>query len=157
METRLVLLSSVLLIIPGCMSFATLQVDNEIKYSYSKGIHLGYFSLAHAIDNKEMNIYFQSSGGFAGINSRIELDTSSMSSNDAMRIQELINNSNFFSLPSESPPPKAGAADYISYKITVETDERKHTVRTNDIAMPPQLEPLISFLQEKASLMASEY
>jgi len=102
------------------------------------------------INKKEMNIYFQSSGGFAGINSRIELDTSSMSSNDAMRIQELINNSNFFSLPSESPPPKAGAADYISYKITVETDERKHTVRTNDIVMPPQLEPLISFLQEKA-------
>jgi hypothetical protein len=97
-----------------------------------------------------MNIYFQSSGGFAGINSRIVLDTSSMSSDDAMRIEEMINNSNFFSLPSESPPPKAGAADYISYKITVEIDERKHTVRTNDIVMPPQLEPLIDFLQKEA-------
>jgi hypothetical protein len=97
-----------------------------------------------------MNIYFQSSGGLAGINSSIVLDTNSMSSGDAMRIQELINDSNFFSLPSESPPPKTGAADYISYKITVETDERKHTVRTNDILMPPQLEHLISFLQEKA-------
>jgi hypothetical protein len=100
--------------------------------------------------NKEMNICFQSSGGFAGINSRIVLDTNSMSADDAMQIQELINDSNFFSLPSESPPPKGGAADYISYKITVETDERKHSVRTNDIVMPPQLEPLICFLQEKA-------
>jgi hypothetical protein len=100
--------------------------------------------------NKEMNIYFHSSGGFAGINSSIVLDMNSMSSDDAMRIQKMINDSNFFSLPSVSPPPKAGAADYISYRITVETDNRKHTVRTNDIAMPPQLEPVIGFLQEKA-------
>jgi hypothetical protein len=51
MKTRLVLLSSVLLIIPGCMCFATLPVDNEINYSYSKGIHPDYFKLTHAIDN----------------------------------------------------------------------------------------------------------
>ena len=51
MKTRLALLSFVLLMIPGCMSFAILPVDNEIKYSYSKGIHPDYFNLTHAIDN----------------------------------------------------------------------------------------------------------
>jgi hypothetical protein len=51
MKTRLALLSCVLLIIPGCMSFTILPVDNGIRYSYPKGIHPDYFNLTHTIDD----------------------------------------------------------------------------------------------------------
>jgi hypothetical protein len=43
------LLSSLLLVIPGCMSFAILPIDNEIKYSYSNASRL--FQFDYGIDN----------------------------------------------------------------------------------------------------------
>ena len=49
MKTRLMLLSSLLLVIPGCMSFAILSIDNEIKYSYSNVSRL--FQFDYGIDN----------------------------------------------------------------------------------------------------------
>jgi hypothetical protein len=97
-----------------------------------------------------MKIQFECSGGLAGIHTSVALDTTSMSSDEVKRIEELVNSSNFFNFPSESPPPKGGSADYFSYKITIDTGERKHTIRTNDIMMPNEIEPLINFLQEKS-------
>jgi hypothetical protein len=96
-----------------------------------------------------MKIYFERSGGLAGINDRIVLDTSSMPPDEVKRAQQLIDNSNFFNLPSKSLPPKPGSADYLNYKITVQTDEREHKIQTNDITMPSELEPFINFLEEK--------
>lgn len=97
-----------------------------------------------------MKIQFECSGGLAGIHTSVVLDTSSISSDEVKQIEELINCSNFFNLPSESPPPKRGSADYFNYKITIDIGERRHTIRTNDITMPNEIEPLINFLQEKS-------
>jgi len=96
-----------------------------------------------------MKIYFERSGGFAGTNDSIVLDTTSMTPDEVKHVQQLVDNSNFFNLPSKSPAPKAGSADYFHYKITVQEDQREHKVQTNDITIPQELEPLINFLQEK--------
>jgi hypothetical protein len=96
-----------------------------------------------------MKITFQTSGGLAGTSGSIVLDTNSMSNDEGKQISDLVKNSNFFDFPSDSSPPKAGSADYINYKITVTISEKEHTIRTNDVSMPPQLEPLIDFLYQK--------
>jgi hypothetical protein len=96
-----------------------------------------------------MKIHFERSGGLVGSNDSIALDTNSMSPNEANHVQQLIDSSNFFNLPSKSPPPKAGSADYFHYKITVQADQREHKIQTNDITIPQELEPLIDFLQQK--------
>jgi emfourin len=97
-----------------------------------------------------MKIRFECSGGLAGIHTSVELDSISMSSEELKQIRELIKSSNFFNLPPESLPPKRGSADYLNYKVTIETEEAKHTIHTNDITMPTEIEPLINFLQEKS-------
>ncbi len=96
-----------------------------------------------------MKIVFERSGGLAGINDRVELDSSTMPPEEVKRAQDLIASSNFFDLPSKSLPPKRGSADYIHYKIMLQNDEREHKIDTNDITMPPELEPFINFLEEK--------
>ena len=86
-----------------------------------------------------------------GRRTSVMLDTNSLPPDEAHKLRDLINNSNFFDQPS--PPLPTGAADSIIYKITVEgDDERKHTIQTYDIPdiIPPELEPLIAFLDRKA-------
>lgn len=99
-----------------------------------------------------MKIQVERSGGFAGIGSSTTVDTQSLSPNEANEIQKLIQNSHFFEIPSKSPQysskTKKGAADYFTYKITIQNDEREHSVQFNDINMQPKIKPLLDFLMK---------
>ena len=95
-----------------------------------------------------MRIKFVQCGGLAGIERELALDTISLSSGEAKTLHKLIENSGFFDLPSLSPTVKKGA-DYFEYEITVESEGEIHTVKTNDMALPPKLVPLISYLRQK--------
>jgi hypothetical protein len=99
-----------------------------------------------------LKVYFESSGGFAGMHTSSIIDTDLTSSDDAQQLRNLVMNSNFFNLPSESSRPKPGSADYNGYKITVESEGQSHTVTTNDISMPPKPSTLIRFLQSKSQI-----
>ena len=96
-----------------------------------------------------MKIYFERSGGLAGMRIVATLDTDTLPSDEVHQIQAMVDNAKFFDLPSKSPKPKKGA-DYFQYKITVETEGRKHTVETNDVAIKPTLRPFVDFLVKKA-------
>jgi hypothetical protein len=97
-----------------------------------------------------MKIYFERSGGFAGISTATTVDYNSLSFDERDVIKNMVDSANFFDLPQETPLPKRGA-DYFKYKITVEMDDNKksHTIKTNDITMPPSLRPLVNYLQNK--------
>jgi hypothetical protein len=97
-----------------------------------------------------MKIYFEQSGGLAGTLIAVTLDTNSLPAEDVNRIQNIVDNTKFFDLPPKSPPPKPGAADYFQYKITIETEQQKHTVETTDVTMQSELKPLIAYLRGKA-------
>jgi hypothetical protein len=100
-----------------------------------------------------MKIFFERSGGFAGISSSTIVDIHSLPPDEAHKIQGMIDNAKgFFDLKtsSSSLPPKR-AADYFKYKVIVETEEgKKYTIETNDITIPSELRPLINYLMEKA-------
>lgn len=84
-----------------------------------------------------------------GISDSVSLNTETMTKEDANKVIDIINKAKFFELPQESEKPKAGSADYARYKITIEDNERKHTVITNDITKSASLGQLITFLKSK--------
>ena len=95
-------------------------------------------------------IYFERSGGFAGISVSTMVDIHSLPPDEARKIQSMIDNAKeFFDLKESSSQPPKRAADYFKYKVTVETEEKKYTIETNDITMPSELRPLISYLIER--------
>jgi hypothetical protein len=96
-------------------------------------------------------IYFERSGGFAGIRMSTEVDTHSLPPNEAHKIQAMIDNAKeFFYQPSKVLPPPSGAADYYKYKITVQTEEgTQNTIQTNSLNPPSELKPLIDHLENK--------
>ena len=95
-----------------------------------------------------MRINFTQSGGFAGIDTELMLDSNSLTSSEMNEIQAMLEDSGFFELSSSSHNPMKGA-DYFVYEITVETDGRIHRVKTTDLTMPSTLAPLITFLRQK--------
>jgi hypothetical protein len=97
-----------------------------------------------------MKIYFEQSGGLAGIANNISIDSNSLDPQEASELQHLIDNANFFDLPSE-PIAQLRGADYLEYKITIETeDNKKHSIKTTDLTVPASVAPLIRYLRRKA-------
>jgi hypothetical protein len=97
-----------------------------------------------------MKILFEQSGGVAGIANNISIDSNSLDHQEASELQHLVENANFFDLPSESTAQLRGA-DYLEYKITIETnDNKKYSIKTTDLTIPPNVAPLIRYLRRKA-------
>jgi hypothetical protein len=97
-----------------------------------------------------MKIYFEQSGGLAGIDDNISINSDSLDPQDASELQHLVDSANFFDLPSEPAAPLRGA-DYLEYKITIETnDNKKHSIKTTDLTVSPNVAPLIRYLRRKA-------
>jgi hypothetical protein len=97
-----------------------------------------------------MKVYFEQSGGLARIGMNVSIDSDSLQQEEASELQRLIIDANFFQLASQPPAPSRGA-DYLEYKITIEANNNeKHSIKTTDLTMPPNVGPLISYLRQKA-------
>lgn len=97
-----------------------------------------------------MKIYFERSGGITGSHITLTLDTKLLPPEEVRKIQNILDNSNFFYLPSKDQPPKQGA-DLYQYNITVETEQCKHSVEISRFPIPSELRPLIEYLSSKIS------
>jgi hypothetical protein len=98
-----------------------------------------------------MKIYFEQSGGLAGIDNSILINSNSLQPEEAMELQRLVDIANFFDLPSEPSSVPLRGADYLEYKITIETsDNKKHSIKVTDLTMPRNIGPLIRYLRRKA-------
>jgi hypothetical protein len=97
-----------------------------------------------------MKIYFKQSGGLTGIDNDLSINSDSLDPQEASELQLLVDNSHFFDLHSNPAAPSRGA-DYLEYKITIETnDGKKHSIETTDLTMPANVAPLIRYLRRKA-------
>jgi len=92
-----------------------------------------------------MRILFERSGGFAGRKLHASLDVQSLSAEDARQLQELLERSRFFELPSKLETPRAGA-DRFTYRVTVETEDGARTIEAGEGAVPAPMRPLIDWL-----------
>jgi hypothetical protein len=92
-----------------------------------------------------MRILFERTGGFAGGKLEGSLDCSTLSRAQFRRLRRLLDKSGFFELPPllESYGP---GADRFSYRVTVESEGRAHTVEADEAAIPDPMRPLLDFL-----------
>ncbi len=97
-----------------------------------------------------MKINIERSGGFAGLNNTFSADESELASSQVDQIKALLKNSKSFD-PTSSPLPKKGAADYFTYKITIQDDDQTHTVNTTDVTMPPELRTIVDLVLKKSN------
>lgn len=96
-----------------------------------------------------MKVYFERTGGFAGMKTSVALDTEKMVPSESEKLHGLCNNIDFLKLPQKTET-KSGAADTFHYKITIESDNGKRTIETSEMSMTPEFEDFVNFLSEKA-------
>ena len=73
------------------------------------------------------------------------IDTKSMLSEQSKKLEQLVEESNFFNLKDSMP--RAGAADYYTYSITIEKDDgSKNTIKIADLTMSQEIKNLLKFI-----------
>ena len=96
-----------------------------------------------------MRIYFERTGGFAGLKLKTSLDADSLTPQQARRLRKLLQESRFFELPLRLDAPVA-RPDRFQYRLTVENENCVHTVQANEDAVPPEMRPLLDWLTATA-------
>jgi hypothetical protein len=97
-----------------------------------------------------MKIEFERTGGFAGLALKKVIDLDKLPPEDANKLNQLIEASDFFKLP-EAITASGPGADRFHYTVTVDTGGKKHTVDVDEAAIPPKLKPLLQWLTAAAS------
>ena len=100
-----------------------------------------------------MRIVFTTEGGlafFPGLSRPAVIDSHDLSAAEAAELERLLDSARFFELPEDSRALHCGAADYRQYTITVENEDRRHTVRLADPVEKPQLQALLDLLRRHA-------
>lgn len=91
-----------------------------------------------------MHIYFKRSGGFMGLSLKTDLDTSSLSDEEAQAIEQLLADACFFELPSHLT--QESGADRFTYELTVVSEEEEHTVYFSEQNAPDEINLLVRHL-----------
>ncbi len=91
-----------------------------------------------------MKIDLERSGGFAGMIISKAVDSTSLPSDQANQMRQLVDAADFFRLP-----PKITARtepDSFQYRLTVEDNGKQHTVEVGEQAVPGTLRPLLEWV-----------
>lgn len=106
-----------------------------------------------------MQVTFQSEGGvahFPGLSRPMTMASDQMAAPQAAELRDLVEAARFFDRPAQVGQPARGAADYRQYTITVDMDDRRHTVRLIEPVEDPDLQRLLRFLQAHANAMRAD-
>ncbi len=99
-----------------------------------------------------MYIRFKRSGGFAGLQGPgqvIDLDSRQLPAEEASQLEALIAQARFFDQPVKASG-KAPAPDGFQYDLSIEDAGRNHAIQVSDGALPPELAPLVQWLDRAA-------
>ncbi|BBD58418.1 hypothetical protein NIES2109_11930 [Nostoc sp. HK-01] len=96
-----------------------------------------------------MRITFERTGGFAGITKKTTLDTNTLPAKEAKELPLLVQAADLFHLPAQIPSPNP-QSDRFQYRLTVEDNDKQHTVIVSEAALPGTLRPLIEWLNNAA-------
>jgi hypothetical protein len=105
---------------------------------------------ATASGESAMRISLTTEGGianFPGLHRPVSFALNELPIEPQGELRQLIDAADFFNQPAEPLPPAAGAADYRTYTITVQTPERCHTVRLHDPIADERMRRLIQFVR----------
>ena len=94
-----------------------------------------------------MKVIFERSGGFAGIVLVTTVDTETLSPDEGNHLRQLMQATNFFSLPT-TIVPISSQPDRFHYKIAAEDGIHHHTVQFSESVVSDQLRLLVDWLTE---------
>jgi hypothetical protein len=95
-----------------------------------------------------MHISFERSGGITGMPVTVAIDTASLSADQVSQLCQLVENSDFFKLPTTTT--EATQPDRFHYKVIIREGDRQHTVNIGETAVSKTLKPLLDWLIEAA-------
>jgi hypothetical protein len=93
-----------------------------------------------------MRLFFERTGGFAGMKLRRAFDSDELPPGDARRLGALLRQSRFFELPPELQSSSSHSPDRFHYKLTVENEAGIRTVEASEASVPEEMRPLIDWL-----------
>jgi hypothetical protein len=96
-----------------------------------------------------MRIQFERTGGFTGMRLATTIDSTTLPSDQAGALQGLVEAAHFFDLPAQIPA-SAQAADQFHYRVTIESEGKRHTVEAGEAAASPALQALLQELTMRA-------
>jgi hypothetical protein len=94
----------------------------------------------------QLKVTFETTGGIGGLMITKIVDSEKLPADQADRLRQLVKASHFFELPAATPyigPTR----DFFHYKVTIESEGIKHTVESDEPAVPSELEPLLEWLR----------
>ncbi len=84
-------------------------------------------------------------GGLAGLVGTTTADSETLAPDDAETLRHKVDEAGFFDLPAEGGGPSAGP-DRFAYAVTVEDDDRAHTVRRGEADLPDGVRALVAWV-----------
>ena len=124
------------LILPGCGTSAERSATTD-------------GAVASMSPGDTMHIHFERTGGFAGLTLTADIATDTLSRDDQSRLQQLVEDADFFALPAELRDVGT-AVDQFVYRVTIEVAGQRHTVETPESAAAPELQALLEWLTRAA-------
>jgi hypothetical protein len=94
----------------------------------------------------QLSVSFETTGGLAGLTIAKTIDSDKLLAEHASQLRQLVNASNFFSLPT-TIPYRGPIRDFFHYKLIVELDDKKHSIEVDEPAAPSELKPLLQWLR----------
>jgi hypothetical protein len=96
-----------------------------------------------------MKIKIEHSGGFAGISSSTEMKADKLPSELKGTVKDLLNSTKL-PQPRTLGSPK-GAADHLSYKITISDGKEDHVIECNEYEMNSRMKSLVRYIQKNSN------
>lgn len=120
---------------------------------------LKYFCIALLICSNTGNIqmlnnfklYFERSGGFAGMLLKVEFYSSDLPTEEKEKLIALLDNARFFELNTDTVTANSHP-DQFQYKISIENKDSTHTVLLAENQVPENWRPLIQYLSRRARM-----
>jgi hypothetical protein len=100
-----------------------------------------------------MKVRFRQTGGFGGLVLGCDLDTATMPRDEANELLRLVQQANIQEVAQRRNPR---GRDLLVYELVLEENGRRIKASFDSMTTPPQVEPLVQFLAQRAHAVPLE-
>lgn len=100
-----------------------------------------------------MKVRFRQTGGFGGLVLGCDFDTATMAQDEANELLRLVRQANIQEAGERRHPR---GRDLLVYEITLEESGKQTKISFDSMTTPPQVEPLLQFLAQRAHAVPLE-
>lgn len=100
-----------------------------------------------------MKVRFRQTGGFGGLVLGCDFDTTAMTRDEADELLRLVEQANMQAVGERKHPQ---GRDLLTYEIALEESGKRLKVSFDSMTTPPQIEPLLQFLSQRARAVPLE-